>query len=153
MRPAAIIRVECARGRRKGQRRVVHVEVGHSGRGRDEGSMINATGAGLHPHRDGAHPVIVLFTEELGAVFADFAPGGEIVGRELAFLERDHLGQVLAQQAKGPAHRDDVHGDEELVQHQHACVQSGVECRYHIPFHCATRGNGTSFLILSTVVW
>src|SRR5205823_2357120 len=78
----------------------------------------------LNLARRRAHPVVVLFAEVAGAVLAQLAPRLEIVGGELAVLEADHLGQVLAQQTKGPAHGDDVHGHEQLVQDQDARFES-----------------------------
>ena len=84
---------------------------------------------------DGADPVVVLLAEVLGAVLADLAPGGEVVGGELAVFQAHHLGQVLAQQAEGPPHGDDVDGHEQLVQDQHAGVQGGVGTGVHgFPF-------------------
>src|SRR5262249_49558665 len=44
---------------------------------------------------DGADPVIVRLPEELGAVLADLAPRREVVGGELAVLQRHDLGEVL----------------------------------------------------------
>src|SRR5206468_2148391 len=72
---------------------------------------------------DGANPVVVFLAEIASAVFADLAPGGEGVGGELAVLEADNLGQVLAQQRKGAANRDDMNRHEQLIEDQNAGFQ------------------------------
>ena len=66
-----------------------------------------------------------------GPVFADLAPGVEVVGGVLAIFQADDLGQVLAQEAERPAHRDDVDGHEELVENQDAGIQRRSRARIH----------------------
>src|SRR5262249_23199520 len=61
----------------------------------------------------GANPVVVFLAEVLGPELTDLAPGGEVVGGELAVLQADHLRQVLEEQNKGTPHRDDVNGHEQ----------------------------------------
>ena len=79
----------------------------------------------------GPHPVVVLLAEVGRAELAQFPPRREVVGGELAVLEADDLGQVLAQQAERPADGDDVDGHEHLVQHQHARVEGRVRTGIH----------------------
>src|SRR5262249_23172356 len=69
------------------------------------------------------HPVVLFLAEMLGAVLAQLTPGGEIIAGVLAVLEADDLRLLLAEQAEGPANRNNVHGHEQLVQHQDAGFQ------------------------------
>src|SRR5438132_5301504 len=91
-----------------------------------------------------AHPVVVLFAEVPGAVFAQLAPRLEIVRGELTVLEADHLGQVLAKQTESPAHGDDVHRHEELVQDQNARFESRTATLHSNPLVGLTRPAGVS---------
>ena len=77
------------------------------------------------------HPVVFFLAKVLVPVFADLAPGGEVVGRKLAVFAVDNLRQVLAQENKGAPQRNDVHRHEQLVEHQYVGIERGVGRTYH----------------------
>src|SRR5207302_11237017 len=90
-----------------------------------------------------ADPIVILLAEVAGAVFADLAPGAEIVGGKMAVFQTHHLGQILAEQAKSPPHGDDVDGHEQLVQDQDTGVESRVGAGTHdVPFLWKARRAG-----------
>jgi hypothetical protein len=72
---------------------------------------------------DRADPVFVGLLG-VGPGLAEFPPGLEIVVGELAVFGVDDLGQLPADQAKGPAHADDVDGDVRTVQDQDTARQA-----------------------------
>lgn len=80
---------------------------------------------------DSTDPVIFLLSEESSAVLADFAPGGEVIGCELAVFMADHFGQVLTEQAECSPDRDNVDSHEQFVQNKDAGVQSRSGTRGH----------------------
>src|SRR5207247_8582655 len=81
--------------------------------------------------RDRADPCVLLLAEGAGAVFADLAPRGEIVGSELTVFLAHRRGQVLGQQAKRTPDRDDVNSHEQLVQYENAGIQSRIRAGNH----------------------
>ncbi len=71
---------------------------------------------------DGADELVVGILE-LSARLGDFAPALEVERSVAAVVERDDFGEILEEQAERAAHRDDVDGHEELVEHE----DTGVE--------------------------